>query len=108
MKRIRQPTLIFTTCIALLLALLNFSEWYRIGILRQTAGYPFGVEGPPFYYRTAELYSLVNCIFGVVYFCLTVFGLWAFFSNKGSAGPIVSVGIVIITIIMVVMSLIPP
>jgi hypothetical protein len=46
---------------------MNLNEFFLIGILNQTDGYPFGGESQtPYYYRTARLYSTVNLIWGVI------------------------------------------
>ncbi len=47
---------------------MNLSEFYLIGILNNTDGYPFGGEGPtPYYYKIAGLYSTVNLIWGLIF-----------------------------------------
>ena len=47
---------------------MNLSEFYIIGVLNKTDGYPFGGEGPtPYYYKTARLYSTVNLIWGLIF-----------------------------------------
>ncbi|MBL0340681.1 MAG: hypothetical protein IPP71_07015 [Bacteroidetes bacterium] len=59
-----------------LLTLMNLSEFYIIGILDKTAGYPFGGEGPtPYYYKTARLYSTVNLIWGVIFLTTLVLAI---------------------------------
>ena len=51
-----------------LFTFLNLSEFYLIGILYKTEGYPFGGEGPtPYYYRSAGLYSTVSLIWGLLF-----------------------------------------
>ncbi len=58
---------ILTIFLCGLLTLMNLSEFFLIGILNKTDGYPFGGESPtPYYYRTAKLYSTVNLIWGVI------------------------------------------
>lgn len=70
---------------------INLSEWVRVGLLRRTSGYPFGGEGPvPYYYKTAELYSLVNGLFGVIFLSLTVLVLWAIFNKREKIGRLAS------------------
>jgi len=57
---------------------MNFSEWYIVKIQARTAEYPFGGEGPvPYYYKSAELYSTVNFIWGVVFLIVLLFAVWA-------------------------------
>ncbi|WP_223826715.1 hypothetical protein [Flagellimonas sp. S3867] len=59
------------------LALMNFSEWYIVKIQGRTAEYPFGGEGPtPYYYKTAELYSTVNLIWGIIFLTVLLFTTW--------------------------------
>lgn len=60
-----------------LLALMNFSEWYIVKIQGRTAEYPFGGEGStPYYYKTAEMYSTVNLIWGIVFLSVLLFTSW--------------------------------
>lgn len=61
-----------------LLALMNFSEWYRVKIQERTAQYPFASEGPiPYYYKSSELYSTVTMFWGVIFLSLLAFTSWA-------------------------------
>ena len=56
---------------------MNLSEFYLIGILNKTGGYPFGGEGPtPYYYKTAELYSIVNLIWGLIFLTTFLLAIW--------------------------------
>lgn len=49
--------------------ILNFTEFYFVRILNKVDGYPFGTEGTlPYFYKTAELYSMVCLIWGIVFF----------------------------------------
>lgn len=67
---------IATICIATFFTISNLSEFYTVGILKQTMGYPFGSEGPvPYYYQTAELYSIVNLIWGLIFLTTTFFAI---------------------------------
>lgn len=73
-----RPTYIILSSLSIilsgLLALMNFSEWYIFKIQGRTAEYPFGGEGPtPYYYKTAELYSTVNLIWGIIFLTMLVF-----------------------------------
>lgn len=66
-----------------LLALMNFSEWYNVKIQGRTAEYPFGGEGPaPYYYKTAELYSTVNLIWGIIFLTVLFFTTWTIFTQR--------------------------
>lgn len=51
-----------------LMTFMNLDEFVTIGLLKQTANYPFGGEGPvPWYYKTADLYAKVNLVFGLAF-----------------------------------------
>ena len=64
-------------------ALIGFFEFYKVGIKKELESYPFGGEGPvPYYYKTAELYSKVNLIYGIAFLILFVIGIWNWKSNK--------------------------
>lgn len=67
---------------------MNLSEFYIIGVLNKTDGYPFGGEGPtPYYYKTAGLYSTVNLIWGLI--CLTTLLLALRTTFKGQRNKII-------------------
>jgi hypothetical protein len=62
--------------IAGLLAFIHLEEWYVIGVLEKTAGYPFGGEGPtPYYYDSPDLYARVNLIWGILFSVALTFGI---------------------------------
>lgn len=64
------------------MTLINLSEFYLIGVLNKTDSYPFGGEGPtPYYYKTAELYSTVNLIWGLLFLITLLLTIWT--SIKG-------------------------
>lgn len=66
-----------------LLAILNFSEWYVVKVQIRTAEYPFGSEGStPYYYKTAELYSTVTLIWGIVFLTVLIFTTWTILTRK--------------------------
>ena len=66
-----------------LFAIMNLSEWYKIGILHETSGYPFGGEGPiPYYYKSAELYSTLNFVWGLLFFLTMLYGVWIVISKQ--------------------------
>lgn len=68
---------VVTIIICGLLTFLNLSEFYKIGILRLTDGYHFGGEGPtPYYYKTVELYSMVNLIWGLLFLLNLAYTTW--------------------------------
>ena len=66
-----------------LFTLMNLSEFYLIGILNKTDGYPFGGEGPtPYYYRTAGLYSTVNLIWGLIFLTTLLLAIWTIIKGQ--------------------------
>ena len=72
---------ILTLLITGFLCYLNLSEY--INSLQNPSDYPFGGEGPtPFYYQSAEMYSIVCLTFGFLF--LIAFGLSAFAIIKTS------------------------
>ena len=78
--KINGPTFLtislLTIILSGLLTLMNLSEFYKIGVLNKTDGYPFGGEGPtPYYYKTARLYSTVNLIWGVIFLTTLVLAI---------------------------------
>jgi len=67
---------ILTIILSGLLTLMNLSEFYLIGVVGQTEGYPFGGEGPtPYYYKTSGLYSTVNLIWGLLFLLILSFSI---------------------------------
>lgn len=79
-----------------LLAIMNFSEWYFVKIQGRTAEYPFSGEGPtPYYYKTADLYSKVNLIWGIVFLTVLLFAIWTVI-NRQEKLTIISFGSTII------------
>lgn len=84
---ISRPTIVILNSIAVvltgLLTFMSFSEWYIVKIQKRTADYPFGGEGPtPYYYKTAELYSFVNLIWGLVFLTVFLFTIWTLVMGK--------------------------
>ncbi len=74
---------ILTIILSGLLALINLSEFYLIGILNKTDGYPFGGEGPtPYYYKTAGLYSTVNLIWGILFLITLLLAIWTIIKGQ--------------------------
>ncbi len=62
---------------------MNLSEFYLIGILNKTESYPFGGEGPtPYYYKTAELYSAVNLVWGLLFLTTLLLSIWTFLKGQ--------------------------
>lgn len=74
---------ILTLILCGLLTLMNLSEFYLIGILKKTDGYPFGGEGPtPYYYKTAGLYSTVNLIWGLIFLTTFLLTIWTIIKGQ--------------------------
>jgi len=63
-----------TVLICTVLTVFNLTEWYKIQILEKIGGYPFGGEGPtPYFYETAEMYSTVCLIWGLLFLTTLTF-----------------------------------
>jgi hypothetical protein len=80
-QRERSAFLLFiaTVLLSSLFSIANLSEFVTVGVLKQSSGYPFGGEGPtPWYYKSAQLYSMVNLIFGVLFLLTFLTGIWSF------------------------------
>ena len=64
-------------------SIIGLSEFYKIGIKKETESYPFGGEGPvPYYYKTAQLYSNVNLTYGIAFGLLLGIAIWNWKKNK--------------------------
>ena len=62
---------------------MNLIEWYNIDILDKTGEYPFGAEGPtPYYYKTADMYSTVMLVWGLLFFATLTFGSWTIIKGQ--------------------------
>lgn len=69
---------VLTIMLSGILTFICLSEYYLVGILKNTKGYPFGGEGPtPWYYKTAEMYANVNLGFGFVFLVSFLTVIWA-------------------------------
>ena len=65
------------------MTLVNLGEFYLIGILNKTDGYPFGGDGPtPYFYKTAGLYSTVNLIWGLIFITTLLLAVWIIIKKK--------------------------
>lgn len=61
----------------------NLYEFISVGLLKQTAAYPFGSEGAvPWYYKTAQMYANTCLGFGLLFLGLFIFGVFTFIRNK--------------------------
>ncbi|TDN39985.1 hypothetical protein A8B98_16080 [Hymenobacter sp. UV11] len=66
-------------------AYLYGAEFVTVAILRQTAGYPFGGEGPaPWTYQTAARYAGFTGSIGLPALCLFGIALWATMKQKAA------------------------
>jgi len=84
-----------------LFGLINFSEWYTVKIQNKTSDYPFGGEGPtPYYYISAELYSTVNLVWGLIFLIILSLSIWTLFKNKFSVLSLVLTLIFILILII--------
>ena len=74
---------VLTVILSVLLAFLNFYEWYIVKIDGQTAGYPFDGEGPTaYYYKSAKLYSTVNFVWGIVFLFILLYTCWTILKGQ--------------------------
>jgi hypothetical protein len=84
---INRPTKLIVNSLTIILTglmtLMNFSEWYVVKIQERTTEYPFGGEGPtPYYYKTAELYSTVSLIWGLIFLIVFLFTMWTIIKGQ--------------------------
>ena len=74
---------IATVLLSAIFSFLNIYEFVVVGLLKRTEGYPFGDEGPmPWYYESAELYAVVTCIWGIVFFINADYRAVGFYKAK--------------------------
>lgn len=67
-------TSIPTVLVSGFFGIVNLGEWLKVGILKQTDGYPFGSEGPaPYFYQTSNLYSTVVLTWGILFLLTLTF-----------------------------------
>jgi hypothetical protein len=66
-----------------LMIFMNFQEWIKIDLLKQFDNYPFGGEGPvPYYYKSAELYSRIMLVWGLLFLSNLTFGIISIIKKK--------------------------
>lgn len=66
-----------------LLAFVNLLEWYVVAVQKQTTAYPFGAEGPvPYYYQTAELYSTISLLWGILFLAVFIFAIFTLIRSQ--------------------------
>jgi hypothetical protein len=86
-SNINRPTFLTISILTIILSglftLVNLSEFYLIGILNKTEGYPFGGEGPtPYFYKTAGLYSAVNLVWGLLFLTTLLLSIWTILKGQ--------------------------
>lgn len=84
---INRPTFLTISILTIipcgLFTLVNLGEFFLIGILNKTDGYPFGGEGPtPYFYKTAGLYSTVNLIWGLIFLTTLLLAVWTIIKGQ--------------------------
>ena len=83
-----------------IMSLINIREWYLIRIKKDIHEYPFGYEGSvPYYYKTAELYALVNLTWGITFFLLL---LLLIYGNLMKKKPIIKSAVIIIGVLFAI------
>lgn len=86
-----------------LMTFMNLEEYVTIGLLKQTANYPFGGEGPvPWYYKTADLYAKVNLAFGLGFLTAFIAGIWTTFKRNKTGLFITLLSTIFLIVIMFV------
>ena len=79
------PLAFLTIALAGGMAYLYGAEFVTVAILRQTAGYPFGGEGPaPWTYKTAARYASFTGSIGLSALGLFGLALWATMKQKAA------------------------
>ena len=79
---------------------MHLEEWYVIGVLKKTAGYPFGEKGPtPYYYKTPALYAKVNLIWGILFSVALAFVI-STIAKKNITGLVAAFGTTILMAVM--------
>ena len=84
------------------LTLIHLFEFYTVAIRKETEFYPFGGEGPvPYYYRTAELYSIVNLTYGLIFGFLFSVAIWNLQSHKIKTATLFGLTIIAVFILLI-------
>ncbi len=82
-KKVSNILVGITILLNALFSSIGLSEFYIVGIKKETENYPFGGEGPtPFFYETAEFYANVNLAHGLVFGILMGLGIWNLTKGK--------------------------
>ena len=77
-------------------------EYYTVAIRKEIEFYPFGGEGPvPYYYRTAELYSIVNLTYGLIFGFIFSVAIWNLWSDKIKAVTLFELIIIAVFILLI-------
>lgn len=82
-------------------SLMGFSEFYKVSIKKDISQYPFGTEGPvPYYYKTPELYSSLAFIYGLIFLCMVLLGIWNWIRKKIHGLLMMAITLVLITLLL--------
>lgn len=82
-----------------LLIAIHLHEWIKVGLLKQIYNYPFGGEGSvPFYYKSAEFYSLYMFIWSILLFANLIIGIVSMVKKK-RIGAYLAFGLLVLPII---------
>ena len=85
--------------IGLLLAFAGLSEFYNIGILKESDGLPFGlINENPWYYETPEIYANHNLVTGIAFLLFSIAAILAVF-KKNNKLTLVFNGILVVLIV---------
>ncbi|SFG12217.1 hypothetical protein SAMN05421739_101963 [Pontibacter chinhatensis] len=81
---------------------MNLEEWYRIAVLDETGGYPFGHEGPvPYFYKFPELYAMVAATWGTIFLTLSLGSLYTL--KYGNSRVLLLTGLVFIVALVLML-----
>ena len=102
--KISRPVFLIVSTLTILLGGLltffNFSEWFSVSVLHMTGSYPFGGEGPtPYYYRTADLYSTVMLVWGILFLMPLSYGIWTIIKGQ-RARTILTLGLTLLLLVV--------
>lgn len=102
---IRKRGLMTFAATALLLSALfawaNLSDFIKVGIHKDTGGYPFGTEGP-WPYRSAALYARVSLVYGILFLACGCATAWAVLGNKQKVLPGAFIGTALMLLVQLI------
>jgi len=74
---------IITLLISGLMTVLNLGQWFLVSIIGWTEAYSFGKkDAKPYFYKSADLFALVNLYWGLLFLAFFVLSLLAVFSKN--------------------------